>query len=77
MICLRESVVAEAAQTIPDYYVDSVNDQTGLIELRLRSEPSGKGPGRSYTVTITATDESGNQSVARVDIRAPHDKRIK
>lgn len=70
-------MVAGAAQTIPDYYVDSVNDQIGLIELRLRSERSGKGTGRIYTVTISATDESGNQWVARVEISAPHDKRGK
>ena len=61
-------------QTVPDYYIDSVNDQTGLIELRLRSESSGKGSGRTYTVVITATDESGNQSIASVEIKAPHDK---
>ena len=64
-------------QTAPDYYIDSVNDQTGLIELRLRAERSGKGPGRTYTVRLTATDGSGNQSVARVEISAPHDKQTK
>lgn len=58
-----------------DSYVDSVDDATGLIQLRLRSERAGGGSGRTYTVVITATDESGNQSTARVDIRAPHDKR--
>ena len=61
-------------ETIPDYYIDSVNDQTGLIELRLRSERVGKGSGRTYTVVITATDASGNQSIASVEIKAPHDK---
>ena len=63
--------------TIPDYYIDSVDDQTGRIELRLRSERSGKGDGRTYTITITATDASQNQSVAIVEILAPHDKRKK
>ncbi len=63
--------------TIPDYYIDSVNNETGLIELRLRSERSGKGEGRTYTINITATDESGNQSSAHVEVRAPHDKRKK
>ena len=61
-------------ETIPDYYIDSVNDETGLIELRLRSERSGKGPGRTYTIVIMATDESGNESIASVEIKAPHDK---
>jgi len=63
--------------TEPDWYVDSVDDETGLIELRLRSERSGKGQGRIYTIIITATDGSGNQSAAEVEIRAPHDKRKK
>jgi len=63
--------------TIPDFYVDSVDDVTGIIELRLRSERSGKGDGRSYTITISAADESANQSVATVEIRAPHDRRKK
>ncbi len=62
------------AQTTPDYFIDSVNDQNGLINLRLRSERSGKGPGRFYTVLVTATDQSGNQSAGRVYISAPHDK---
>lgn len=63
--------------TIPDYYIDSVDDETGTIELRLRSERSGNGDGRTYMIMITATDESGNQSVATVDIFAPHDRRKK
>jgi sulfatase modifying factor 1 len=57
-----------------DYYIDSVNNETGVIELRLRSERSGKGSGRVYTITITATDANQNQSNAVVQIRAPHDK---
>jgi len=63
--------------TIPDYYIDSVDDATGVIELRLRAERSGKGEGRIYTIVITATDASDNQSVAQVEITAPHDRRKK
>ena len=61
--------------TIPDYYIDSVDSETGIIQLSLRSERQGSGNGRLYTVQITATDESGNSSVASVAISAPHDKR--
>jgi hypothetical protein len=63
--------------TIPDYYIDSVDDETGIIQLRLRSERAGNGDGRTYKITITATDVSGNNSVAIVEIRAPHDRRKK
>lgn len=63
--------------TVPDYYIDSVDNETGLIELRLRAERQGKGDGRTYTITITATDESGNESVATVEVLAPHDRRKK
>jgi hypothetical protein len=61
--------------TDPDWYVDAVDDVTGVIQLRLRAERQGRGPGRTYTVVITATDASGNETVSMVDIRAPHDKR--
>ena len=54
-----------------------MDDETGVIELRLRAERSGKGEGRIYTIVITATDESENQSVAQVEITAPHDRRKK
>jgi len=63
--------------TSGDYYIDSVDDETGVIGLRLRAERSGKGEGRIYTIIITATDECGNQSVAQVQITAPHDRRKK
>ena len=63
--------------TIPDFYVDSVDSDTGIIELRLRAERAGKGDGRTYTVTITASDDYGNQSTAQVKILAPHDQRKK
>jgi hypothetical protein len=63
--------------TIPDYYIDSVDNETGIIQLRLRSERAGTGDGRTYKITITAIDVSGNSSVAIVEIRAPHDRRKK
>lgn len=60
-----------------DFCIDDVNDQTGLIQLRLRAERAGSGDGRTYTIAITAMDAGGNQSVATVVIRAPHDRRRK
>ena len=66
--------------TIPDFYIDSVTwdaETGGVIELRLRAERQGTGDGRVYTITITATDVSGNESIATLEVLAPHDKRKK
>ncbi len=61
--------------TDPDWIVDGVEDGPGgMIYLQLRSERAGKGDGRTYTITIVATDTYGNTSSAQVHIIAPHDK---
>jgi hypothetical protein len=60
-----------------DWYMDSDGNPTGIIALRLRAERSGDGTGRIYTVTITATDEVGNQSSSAVQISVPHDSKKK
>ncbi|MHC4309778.1 MAG: hypothetical protein ACYSSN_07530 [Planctomycetota bacterium] len=36
-----------------------------------------KGDGRTYTITITATDVNGSESVSVIEILAPHDRRKK
>src|SRR5262249_50550658 len=38
----------------------------------LRSERSGKGPGRVYTITYSATDASGNTTVSQATVTVPH-----
>lgn len=63
--------------TDPDWYVDSIDNAAGTIALRLRAERFGKGEGRVYTITVTATDASSNQSSAIVEVCVPHDKRKK
>ncbi len=60
--------------TIPDYEIVSIDHVTGVIELLLRSERSGKGDGRTYTIIIAAVDTSGNESTAMLEILAPHDR---
>lgn len=51
--------------TGPDWQV--VNNRL----VRLRSERAGNGTGRVYTITITATDASGNTTIKTVAVRVP------
>jgi hypothetical protein len=57
----------------PDWDQMAVDQNTGMIYLHLRAERSGRGSGRVYTVTIAATDISGNTSTAAVNITVSHD----
>ncbi len=63
--------------TEEDYALASIDNAAGVIIVQLRAERSGSGYGRVYTVTIVATDGSGNQSLAMVNVRVPHDRRKK
>ena len=47
---------------------------TGDHALTLRAERSGKGSGRVYTITIQASDVSGNTSQKTVTVTVPHDQ---
>jgi hypothetical protein len=58
----------------PDWTQPVIDQNTGTITLQLRSERSGKGTGRTYTIKITATDSAGNSSTADVNVIVPHDK---
>jgi hypothetical protein len=42
--------------------------------LELRAERKGDGPGRTYTITLTVTDGSGNSSARTFVITVPHDR---
>ncbi|UCF45131.1 MAG: hypothetical protein JSW44_00365, partial [Candidatus Bathyarchaeota archaeon] len=46
----------------------------GDTMFRLRAERSGRGQGRTYTITYSATDASGNSAEASVTITVPHNK---
>ena len=39
--------------------------------VRLRSERSGLGSGRVYTITITCTDDTGNSTIKTVRVKVP------
>ena len=60
---------------LPDHSILAVDAASGVIQLELRAERSGKGDGRTYTVLVTATDISGQSSTAAVEVKAPHSKK--
>jgi hypothetical protein len=53
----------------------TVSDIIGTedYEFQLRAERAGKGDGRVYTITYTATDASGNSANASATVVVPHD----
>ena len=61
----------------PDWTGPDIDQAKGINTLQLWVERSGKGNGRIYTVAITATDMSGNQGRAKVEIRAPYDQDVR
>jgi len=54
-----------AGNTSPDWVI--VNNTL----VRLRAERAGGGSGRVYTITVTATDEAGQATVASVEVAVP------
>jgi hypothetical protein len=55
--------------TIDDIQVDANGN------IYLRAERSEKGSGRTYTISYTATDASGNSSAVSAIVNVPHDQR--
>jgi hypothetical protein len=47
---------------------------TGDHTVNLRAERSGKNTSRIYTISVEATDASGNTSSAKVTVTVPHDQ---
>lgn len=54
--------------TVEDIQVDEDGN------IYLRAERSGKGDGRVYTITFTATDASGNEIDASAEVTVPHNQ---
>jgi hypothetical protein len=72
---LKVAVACNESQNGGVYWTQPViNQNEGTIYLELQADRFGKGDGRQYTVTITATDQSGNASTANVKILVPHDQ---
>jgi hypothetical protein len=47
---------------------------TGPLTLNLRAERAGNGSGRTYTLSVTCADASGNTSVGTTTVVVPHDR---
>jgi len=56
--------------TDPDWLV--VDNGDGTWSLQVRAERDGAGTGRIYTISVTATDGSGNTSTATGQVKVPH-----
>ena len=54
--------------TAPDWVI------IGPLPLLLRSERSGTGTGRVYTITVESSDAAGNKSTAFTTVLVPHDQ---
>jgi hypothetical protein len=75
VVAFSQTTSANGSGGLPDVYIDGVDDETGMIYLRLRAKRSGTDKnGRIYTVVVIATDAMGNQSGAMVQIFSPHDQ---
>jgi len=56
-----------------DNDIQADNIGTEDYEFQLRAERCGTEDGRTYTITYTATDESGNSASASATVVVPHD----
>jgi phosphodiesterase/alkaline phosphatase D-like protein len=45
---------------------------TGGLNLQLRAERTGGGPGRVYTITVEASDKAGNKTQKSTTVTVPH-----
>ncbi len=54
--------------------IQSASAGAADVQFQVRSERSGKGDGRTYTIVYTGLDGSGNSSQAVVTVFVPHDQ---
>lgn len=69
--------VASIASSEPARRGESDFAITGPLDVSLRAERAGTGPGRTYTITVKCTDHSGNSSQKATTVFVPHDQRGK
>jgi hypothetical protein len=59
---------------VPEADIAGAGPGTDDRKFELRGERKGSGPGRTYTITYSATDASGNESRAVTTVVVPHDR---
>ncbi len=64
----NEPIVGRGDRTAPDWQI------TGALTLNLRAERFGQDDARIYTITVEATDASGNSAAKDVQVLVPHDR---
>ena len=69
LACQISSVTSNEPISSSDYVIVDTH------HVKLRADRLGSGNGRTYTVTITCTDASGNSSNQAVTVTVPHDQR--
>jgi len=68
-VCLISSVTSNEPLTPADWTI------TGALTLMLRSDRNGQGAGRTYSITVTCTNDSQLSTKASVVVSVPHDQR--
>jgi len=60
-------------QDIQTFQIWDSNQRKNIDKILLRAERDGKGSGRVYTITYTATDFSGNTARTSATVTVPRD----
>lgn len=63
----------DGCNPVQDIAQATVNTDDRVFQLR--AERTGAGSGRTYTITYSATDASGNSTAAKTTVVVPHDQR--
>src|SRR5262249_35037103 len=56
----------------PEIWISQTS--SGSYSVKLQADRSGKGIGRVYTLTATASDLAGNKTVVKTTCQVPHDQ---
>jgi hypothetical protein len=64
----------ESANGLGDGNTEPDFEIVGDLAVKLRAERSGRKDGRTYSITVQCTDDSGNSADSTVDVNVAHDK---